>query len=136
MTAPEQPAGEAETPPTPREPKPGIPPGTPDWWGHVDAPWSAETPQLWVDEVDKAGWYEDGSTFWKALACPRCRHQMSIVLRPGIRAESEDAGGDAGGDAKRTPASCNCETDTTVHEGRPEARTRGCGQRGWVERPA
>ena len=132
MIAPEQPGNGGEPPPTPREPKPGIPPGTPDWWGHADAPWSAETPELWVDEVDRnADWQEDGSTYWKALPRPH-----------GAHTRFPSCCGRGSADKTRTETASarrphrNRDTDKTAHEGRPDDRTRGCGQRGWVERPA
>jgi hypothetical protein len=124
------PAEDTSPKPEPTKAKPGIPPGSPDWWGHPDAPWDTATLQRWVDEVDADPphpWRRDGDVYWKSLACPRCTHTMTVELSGGPR------GVDVTKD-ERTPAWCNCQTPETVH-GRPEDETEGCGQNGWIRMP-
>lgn len=124
-------------PATRPQPKPGIPPGTPDWWGHPDAPWDTSTPELWVDAIDNISWQRDRDTFWKALSCPRCTHEIVFSLGGGLTEDfDEEPGGRSGAlDQAFTPVRCTCETDKDAHPGRSDERKTGCGQNGWVKRP-
>ena len=124
-------------PSTPTPPKPGIPPGTPDWWGHADAPWDTLTIQRWVDQIDAALWHKDGNDYWKALPCPRCTHGLTIDLGGGSSLDYQQGPEGLGPttDETLTPAWCNCKTANATHPGRPEGTTEGCGQSGHVNRP-
>jgi hypothetical protein len=119
-------------------PKPGIPLGAPDWWGHSDAPWDNFTIQWWVDQINAVPWKHDGTEFWKAVACPRCTHPISFKISGGSFEESLEVENRTNldlGDGQITDGSCNCQTASATHPGRPEGTTEGCGQNGWIRQP-
>lgn len=120
MTSP-NPTG-AEPPPAPA-------------WPLVSAPWIGNGYEArWETAVSDAPWAKrvlgSGYTDWyKFLPCPRCAHQMSVLVGPGAYRDAPGAVGRAG----RVTASCNC---AEVHAGRPEKRPGGCGYGAWIPGPS
>jgi hypothetical protein len=130
------PAAEPEPKPVaPPPPKPGIPAGTPDWWGHPDAPWDTHTIRLWVSGVDAVPWRQVPGGYAKTLPCPRCTHDMTVELYGGGIETYDLEPPDRDLRQPATGAVCNCETDKSAHTGRPDEETTGCGQSGPVKRP-
>jgi len=106
---------------------------TPEW-GVPGVPWVAAYESRWESGVESANWNRrdlgSGYTDWyKLLPCPRCTHQMSILVAPGAYRDSGGNGGRAG----MVAASCNCPDQ---HEGRPQTRPSGCGYSAWINGPA
>jgi hypothetical protein len=81
-----------------------------DWTSAVnDAPWASRT-------------IGGDTDYYKALACPRCSHNMVVFLAAGAYRAANDRG---------VIATCNC---LEAHAGRPDG-DKGCGFGAWIGRP-
>jgi hypothetical protein len=104
-------------------------------WPETDAPWAGNGYELrWETAVAAAPWSKrvlgSGYTDWyKYLGCPRCGHQMSVLVGPGAYRDAPGAAAHAG----QVPATCNCPDD---HKGRPDKRPSGCGYGAWIPGPS
>jgi hypothetical protein len=80
----------------------------------------------WTQPVDEAPWESrkigEEVDYYKAVACPRCSHNMVVFVA---------AGAFRGTDARGVPATCTCAEE---HRGRPAAG-KGCGYGAWISGP-
>lgn len=115
-------------------PAPPAPPQKPAGWPDGQAPWVGNGYDAWwEDTVTKSNWTSrtvgSGYVDWyKLLPCPRCSHQMSVLVAPGAYRDATGAVGRSG----MVTASCNC---AEKHAGRPDTRPGGCGFGAWVPGP-
>jgi hypothetical protein len=121
MTDPKQ-DGAGASPPAPNWPLDAAP-----WVGNGwEARWEAAVMEVpWSQRTLGSGY----SDWYKYLPCPRCAHQMSVLVGPGAYRDAVGAADHAG----RVTASCNC---SEAHVGRPERRPGGCGYGAWIPGPA
>ena len=103
-------------------------------WPLSNAPWVGNGYEArWEQAVSIPEWVKrelgSGYTDWhKVLPCPRCAHQMSVLVAPGAYRDATGSLGQAG----KVIATCNCAES---HDGRPPAKPLGCGFGAWIPGP-